>query len=202
MRSKGGTIIILLVAATASWAATDLGTVGEVYPVVEPDIRRELRQQAARSWEAKRQAYREKLRTYQPFDLHPLPKATRNRSYAVDMRSTLNEDLTDQDGRVLYPKGYTFNPLDFVPLSIGLVVIDASDPAQVEWFKASPYSHNHRVKLLLSGGSAQALIEELHRAVFYLNRDLAQRLQLSGVPCVAVQQERQLQVTEFLLEEE
>lgn len=196
-------ICLLLLLAAPAWApaVTDLGIVGEVYPVAESDVREEMKQRAVRNWEKLNKEYQEKINTYQPADLHRLPKASRDRTFMVDMTYTLDRDLKDQQGRVVYPKGYAFNPLDYLKMSIGLVVIDGSDPAQVEWYKASPYQKNHQVKLLLSGGQAQALITELDRAVFYLNKDLAERLRLTAVPCVALQKDRYMQVTEFFIKE-
>jgi len=197
-------LCILLLLAIPTWgpAMTELGNVGEVYPVAEPDLRIEMKQKAVDSWEKKKQEHWQKVQRYQPADLQQLPKTKEDRSFVVDMSYTLDRDLKDKDGNILYPGGYTFNLLDYMSMSIGLVVIDGSDPAQVKWFKESPYSQNHRVKLLLSSGSAQSLITELNRAVFYLNKDIAERLQLSAVPCVAVQQDKHMQVTEFLLEAE
>lgn len=182
-----------------SWvsALTDLGRVGEVYPVIEPDIRTEMQQEAALHWAEQRKAYQERLRTYQPDDLQPLPRARKDRTFLVDMSYTLDHDMKDQTGKVLYPRGFCFNPLEYMHLSIGLVVIDGSDPRQVRWFEESPYKDNHQVKLLISGGYAQDLILRLQRPVYYLSKKIAKRLQLTAVPCVTVQQGKQMQVTEF-----
>jgi hypothetical protein len=84
-------------------------------------------------------AIRQESGRYQPASLHQLPRARVSRRFAVDMTFTLEQELRDEEGRVLYPKGYTFNPLEYVSLSGGLVVIDGSDAEQVAWFKASPY---------------------------------------------------------------
>lgn len=202
MRSKAFCILAMLAIPTWAPATTDLGTVGEVYPVAESDVREEMKQEAMANWERKKEEYQEKISAYQPVDLHRLPRAERDRSFLVDMSFTLDRDVKDEEGRVVYAKGATFNPLEYMNLSIGLVVIDGSDAAQLKWFRQSPYSKNHRVKLLLSGGYAQELITALNRAVFYLSRDMAERLQLTAVPCVAVQQGKQMQVTEFLIEEQ
>lgn len=183
-------------------AFTELEPAGAVYPVVEQDIRIELKQKAAEQWEQRKKEYQEKIHTYQPANLQQLPKAEQDRSFSVDMTYTLGRDLTDKDGKILYPKGYRFNPMDYMSFTLGLVVIDGNDPAQVKWFKESPYSSNHRMKLLLSRGYAQPLITELNRAVYYLDKEVAGRFQLAAVPCVAVQQDKHIQVTEFLIEEE
>jgi hypothetical protein len=85
-------------------------------------------------------AIRQEAGRYQPASLHQLPRARVSRRFAVDMTYTLEQELRDGEGRVLYPQGFTFNPLEYVSLSGGLVVIDGGDAEQVAWFKASPYS--------------------------------------------------------------
>lgn len=191
--------LLLLMLPGVALAMTELESVGAVYPVVEPDIRFEMKRNAAEKLEKQRQEFQAK--PYQPSDLQSLRKARQDRSFAVDMTYTLDRDLKTQEGNIVYPKGYTFNPLDYMGLSIGLVVIDGSDPTQVEWFKESPYSSNHKVKLLLSGGYANLLSSELNRSVFYLDRDVAERFQLTATPCVVVQRDKYIQVTEFLVQE-
>ncbi len=194
-------ILFLLATPVITPAMVELESVGTVYPVIEPDVRIEMKQQAGEKWKDEITHYQEKVKQYQPPNLQRLPKAKQNRSYSVDMTYTLDRDLKDKDGNILYPKGYRFNPLNYMSLSIGLVVIDGSDPTQVKWFKDSPYSQNHRVKLLLSDGYAQELIGDINRAVFYLSKDVAKRFHLAAVPCIAVQQEKHIQVTEFLIED-
>ena len=101
---------------------------------------------------------------------------------------------------MLYPKGFTFNPLKYVTLPGGLVVLDGDDPNQVEWFRTSSLlCQNHRIKLLLSNGQAADLIEKLQRPVFYLTDDIARRLQLSAVPSVVIQQDQEMAVHELYL---
>jgi len=195
-------IFIFLAFPLGAQATTELEPAGAVYPVAEPDIRIDIKHKAAQKWEQQKKKHQEKIDDYQPANLHQLPRAEQNRSFAVDMTYTLDRDLTDKDGKILYPKGYRFNPLNYMNFTIGLVVIDGDDPVQVSWFKESPYSSNHKMKLLLSGGHAQSMIPELNRAVFYLDTEVADRFQLAAVPCVAVQRDNHIEVTEFLIEEE
>ena len=120
----------------------------------------------------------------------------------VDLTHTLEQDLVDAQGTILYPAGFTFNPLQYVSLSGALVVIDGSDPEQVAWFKDSPYGANHRALLLLSGGLAATLRDELDRPVAYLTEDIAQRLQLRAVPSVVMEQDQHLTVREVRIDED
>ena len=138
-----------------------------------------------------------RIKNYQPANLFALPRATADRTFLVDMTYTLDRDLVDADGKIIYPRGYTFNPLDYTGLSGGLVIIDGDDPAQVKWFMTSPYLENHRARLLLSNGHAAELITRLQRPVFYLTDDIGRRLRLAAVPSVVIQQGDRMQVREI-----
>jgi len=179
--------------------ARHLGTVGNVYPVVEPDALAEIREAAARvDWEKAidRQQKLTMIKKFRPSDLHSLPVAKTDKSFLVDMTYTLDADIPDGKGGVLYPKGFAFNPLDYVKLSSLLVIIDAGDPQQIQWFKSSPYAEDYRTRLILSGGDFYDLAQELDRPVFYLVDTVARRLQLAAVPSVIRQEDNMLQVRE------
>ena len=195
-------IFVVLVGSHASGAIKNLGVVGKTYPVVEPDVLAELKEEAARKNRFGDNAFLERMKTYQPEDIHNLPRATMDRTFLVDMTYTLERDLLDGDGKVIYPKGFTFNPLDYVSFSGGMLVIDGSDPTQVRWFTKTPYVNNHRVRLLLSGGYAYNLIEEIKRSVFYLTDEIADRLQLAAAPSLIIQKGDKLQVREIMVPEE
>ena len=156
-------IFVFLAFPLGVQAITELEPVGAVYPVVEPDIRIEMKAKAAEQWELHKKGYLEKAQKYQPDNLQQLPRAQRDRSFAVDMTYTLERDLAGDDGKILYPKGYQFNPLDYMNFTIGLVVIDGADLDQVNWFKQSPYASNHKMKLIGSEGAQR--LPSAHRTV-------------------------------------
>jgi conjugal transfer pilus assembly protein TraW len=137
------------------------------------------------------------MKNYQPSSLHKLAHATADRTFLVNMDYTVKQDVVDGEGNILYPQGYTFNPLDYLSFPGGLVVIDGADPLQIKWFQSTPYASNHQVRLLFSGGYASQLTGQLKRSVFYLTADIAERLQLTAVPSVVVQEDRQLRVHEI-----
>jgi len=196
------TIIVVLFANPALGTIKNLGVVGATYPVVEPDVVAELKEQAGDRKRLTDDEFLERMKTYQPKDLHHLPRATEDKTFLIDMTYTLDQDLRDGNGKVIYPKGFTFNPLDYVSFSGGMLVIDGSDPAQIKWFKQTPYADNQWVQLLLSGGYAYNLIEMLKRSVFYLTDEIAKRLQLAAVPSLVIQKDKKLQVHEFLIPKE
>lgn len=177
-------------------AHTQLETVGKTYPIVERDIREEFKQMATG---IDIDALFNTHNRYQPANLHPLPRAASDRMFTVDLTQSLDHDIKDSRGNLLYPQGFTFNPLQYAGLSGGLVVIDGSDSKQVEWFQGSPYFQNHRAILLLSGGYAAEVKQALQRPVYYLTHDIATRLQLKAVPSVVVEQDNKLTVREVRL---
>jgi len=192
-------ILALLLAGVSPTRAGEivrLEPVGPTSAVIETDLVDELRQRAV-------SVDVEQLRSaqvhYQPANLHDLPRATKDTTTMVDLTHTLEEDLVDAQGTILYPRGFTFNPLRYISLTGALVVIDGSDPEQVAWFKGSSYGANHRALLLLSGGLAATLRDELGRPVAYLTEDIAQRLQVRAVPSVVVERDNQLVIREVSL---
>ena len=140
-----------------------------------------------------------RIKNFRPGDLHPLPVAMADKIFMVDMTYILDIDISDPRGGILYPKGFSFNPLDYLNLSSILVVIDAGDRRQVDWFKTSPYADDYRTRLLLAGGGYYDLAKELDRPVFYLMDTIARRLRLSAVPSVIRQEGNMLEVREVLV---
>ena len=192
-------ILVLLLAGVSPARAGEivrLEPVGPTSAVIETDLGEVLRQRAV-------SVDVEQLRSvqahYQPANLRALPRATKDTTSIVDLTHTLQQDLVDAQGTILYPRGFTFNPLRYVSLTGALVVIDGSDPEQVAWFKGSPYGANRRALLLLSGGLAAPLRDELRRPVAYLTEDIARRLQLRAVPSIVVERDNQLMIREVSL---
>lgn len=198
-QSLTGCTVLFCLFWTVPAQARHLGTVGRVYPIVEPDALAEIRAAAARvDWQrvVGAKGTRDGLRNFRPKDLQPLPPAKADKTFRVDMTYTLDFDIPDPRGGILYPKGFTFNPLEYVTLHSVLVVIDGSDPRQVEWFTASAHAADFHTRLLLAGGDYAGLTQRLDRPVFYLGERVARRLHLAAVPSVIRQRGRQLEVQE------
>lgn len=184
--------------ATAKNVIIDLGIVGTTYPVIESDIITKLQNTAERLDKAKEdQQSLEQLQTYQPTDIHSLPLAEHNRTFIVDTRYVLDHDIVDVKGNIIYPRGYIFNPLDYMGFPGGLIIIDGTDEEQIKWFLSSPYANNHKVKIMLADGYAAKVAHQLKRPVFYLTTTISQRLKLSAVPSVVIQKENNLHVHEI-----
>ena len=201
MRSEVLILALLLAGVSPAGAGeiVRLEPVGPISAVIETGLGDALRQRAV---SVDVEQLRSAQAHYQPANLQALPRATKDTTTRVDLTHTLEQDLVDTQGTILYPAGFTFNPMRYVSLSGALVVIDGSDPEQVAWFKGSPYGTNRRALLLLSGGLAATLRDELGRPVAYLTEDIAQRLQLRAVPSVVMEQDQHLTVREVRIDED
>lgn len=194
-----GVALISLLLGVSSVQAKELGTFGMTYRIAERDALAEIEERAKQvDWH--KVLDKRKVENFQgPPDRVRLPRAKRNRSFPVDMTYTTEIDVPDGKGGVLYPKGYTFNPLDYVTYPKTLVVIDGTDPEQVKWFAASEYDKRLDVTLLLSEGSFGAVSKRISRPLFYADRKIVERLKLKAVPSVVRQNGRMMEVNEVKL---
>ena len=196
-----GSLFILLVLVTTV-QAKHLGTFGATYSIVERDALEEIRDKARTTdWERafNREMWEKKLKAYRPSALKALPRAERENVFTVDLTYTLDFDIPDGKGGVLYPKGYTFNPLDYVSFPNTLIFIDGSDPIQVGWLESSEYSTDGSAMILITDGSYYDLFTRLKRPVFYADARIVERFRLSAVPAVVHQRENLFEVREIAI---
>jgi len=175
--------------------------VGKTYQVVEKDSIRELEEKAVSvNWAAVTSPARNKLSAYRPADYYPLPHTTEYKKYTVSLVHTVEFDVKDANGDVIYPKGYQFNPLDYVTLPYEMLFIDGDERNHREW--AKQYIKEHDViQLFVVNGSVFDLIKELDRKVFYAGHRITDRLKIKSVPSVAYQEGNTLNVENIFLKQ-
>jgi conjugal transfer pilus assembly protein TraW len=199
MIGRTGLAVIALVLGVSSVQAKVIGTYGTTYRITERDALAEI-EERARQVDWSKVLDKRKVENYQgPPDKLSLPRAKRNRSLLVDMTYTTEIDVTDGKGGIIYPKGYTFNPLDYVSYPKTLVIINGTDPEQVKWFAASEYDKRLDVTLLLTEGNFGTVSKRISRPLFYADRKIIERLKLKAVPSIIRQKGRLMEVTEVVL---
>ena len=195
--------MILAFAILPLWVVSaqgkDLGSFGRTYPIAEKDALTEI-EERARQVDWNKVLDKKKLENYQgPPDRESLPQAKRNRNFLVDMTYTTEIDVPDGKGEILYPKGYTFNPLDYVTYPKTIVVINGNDRGQVAWFKDSEYNQRLDVTLLITEGAFGTISKQIDRTVSYANNKIISRFQLKAVPSIIRQKGRLMEVSEVAL---
>ena len=179
----------LLAALTAGTASAATSTIGRTWPIAEPDAMTEIEGRAARapsltsqmgpraSWSAMRAA--------------TLGTAAETRVRKVVPFYTLEQDIALPDGKILYPRGFTFNPLDYVALPQRLVIVH---PRNLPWALKTARLTDF---ILLTAGDALELSERTGRPLFILEERVKARLGLTVAPVIVAQEGKVLVMREY-----
>jgi conjugal transfer pilus assembly protein TraW len=128
-----------------------------------------------------------------------LMPATRSQTRNVVPFYTLDTEIRLPTGELLYPRGYSFNPLAYVTLPQRLVVVH---PRDLGWALKTARLTDF---ILLAAGSARdddaiTLSERTGRAIFILEERVKDRLNLTVAPVIIAQIGQRLELTEVRLE--
>ena len=182
-------------------AIRTLGTFGNTYPIAEKDAIEEMKKKAAQTDWSKhldKEKQAKAIKNFRPQGLRSLPRVTDPETFQVDMTYSLEFDITDQRGVIIYPKGFTFNPLDYMDYPRTLVFIDGSDKDQVQWLKSSEYVGT--AMILVTDGVFWDVRKELNRHVYYATNQIIDRLGVKAVPSIAYQSGRYMEIKEVDVE--
>lgn len=190
----------------ASWThATDLGVIGPTYEISEPHLLKMIEQrlrEKERTGELKRLEEEAKARgiatvTNPP----PVPgiRTTQNaRTFYVDPSFTLDRNILDAQGRLLFPADTRKNPLEIVSLSKHLLFFDARDRRQVSRARELMATYQGRVKPILTGGSYLDLMKSWRIPVYYDQQGLlTRRFGIHQVPALVSQEGQRLRIDEL-----
>lgn len=197
-----------LIAAATCWAlgaqATNLGTIGPTYPVAEKNlldvIMARLRAKEA-SGELKRHEQEARDRAAyavnNPRPVDGLRRAQAARTFYFDPTFTLQSNVVDGTGAVLFPAGTRKNPLEVVSLSKHLLFFDARDPGQVARARELIEHYQGKVKPILVGGSYLDLMKRWNKPVFYdQDGTLVRKFGIVAVPALVSQEGQRLRIDE------
>jgi conjugal transfer pilus assembly protein TraW len=193
--APGLAIACSLACGQAAGAATS--TLGRTWPIIEPDALSEIetRADALPKDLAPKFGARSRWSAMKAASLGPV---VTTRTRRVVPFYSVEADIALPDGRVLYPKGYTFNPLAYVSLPQRLVVVHASE---LSWALRTAGATDWII--LADGGTNKldpiALGNKVGRALFLLEDRVKQRLGLTVAPVVIRQVGQVLELSEIRL---
>lgn len=192
--------------AVPSARAINLGTIGPTYGIAEPhllaEIDRRLREKE-RTGELQRLIDEARLRgvesVRQPAPVEGLRSTEAARTFYVDPSFTLDRNVVDAQGRLLFAAGTRKNPLEVISLSRNLLFFDARDPKQVRR-AGELMAGNLPVKPILTGGSYLDLMRAWRVPVYYDQQGaLTRRLGIRQVPALVSQEGARLRIDELSL---
>jgi len=187
--TKTLTALTLMVCCMKAGAAV----IGQTYDIDEPDALTEIEQKVASvDWN---KALDKPADQWLAMQGNPLPFSTENRSRSVIPFYTTEFAITDKTGRVTYPKGFTFNPLEFVTLPQRIVVID---PRQEHWLIDHVKATD---QILFTNGNVLKAKDRLKVPIFILDEKTRARLDIKVVPTIVEQKGKMLILHEFAYQE-
>jgi len=172
---------------------------GAIYQFAERSATDEIQEAAARIPKEKLQA-QIKASMENRLDSLPggntLPKATRNDSRTIILQASLPFDVPNpKTGEILYPQGFSFNPMDYARLPLDMIVFDGSRQDEIKWVK----SHmSDGATLLAMGGDYNAMAATLGRPV-YSGVQVAEQGWCRATPCQIKGDQNVLLVTEVVV---
>ncbi len=181
--------ISLMAITLSTCAVAETISAGRTYPIVEADALDEITARAERARSSKQLAAPSE--SWSALRGVHLPSAASDATRHHIPWYTLEVDIPDAAGRIIYPRGYRFNPLEFATLPNKIVVIAE---AQVEW---AATRLDPAAMVLLTEGDRLAVSKRLDRVVFMLDSRTRERLALRHVPSVVVQRGAELIINEY-----
>ena len=186
--------------------ADDLGVVGPTYGIAEPDllevIQSRLYQMEKNGELSKKQdEYRDRVigAVEKPKPAPGLKTTATKRTYFIDPTWTLDQDIRNADGEILFARGLKVNPLDHVALRDELIFFDGRDRLQVSFAKQAMRKLKGAAKPIMVAGEPLNLMRDWKRRVFYdQGGALVRRLGIRQVPAVVTQDGKRLRVDEVL----
>jgi len=179
-------LFFILLSAFLNAKVVEILHIGKTYPFAEEDFlvllhkymqthKKEIEKRAV---ELSKRAKKEII-DFIPKGINPLTPADKNSTRIITLKYTLPFDIRDASGRIIYPKGFTFNPADYVRLSYQIVVLNAANKKEVEWFFKSKYSKNPIMyRVFLTGGNWYYFQKKYHHQVYYCLPQIEKRFKL------------------------
>ncbi len=197
----------LCACSSLGWAE-DLGVVGPVYPIAEPDMLATI-QERLQSLKETGELVRikeEAQARYRAYASNPpgvkLPRAQEQRTYYHDPSITVPYPIQDHQGKIIHPAGATVNPLEHMVLSKQLLFFDGADPVQTAWARERITTGEIPIKSILSRGPVLELMQEWNTWLYVDQRGtLVQRFGIQALPAIVRQEGKQLRIEEIPLED-
>jgi hypothetical protein len=185
--------------------AKNLGTFGQTYEIKEKDALEEIYEQADKiNLKEKYKTAREKaVNKYKPKNYVRLPETQKEKIYSSKLMYTLEFDIPDQFGNILYPKGYEYNVLDYINMQEKIIVFDITNQKHLDWIKDNNFLEEINVIFVATNGVAKDLIDFIsknYRKVFFCTQDIVDVFKVESVPSIVTQEQNYFKIHSIKLE--
>lgn len=199
-------MFLVLNVMTSIVYATNLGVVGQVYPIQEEDFlsfieRKMATMQKNGDWQRMQKNIQQQVSKHidRPAPITTITKTSERRTWDYDPSVIVPYDLHDTQGNIFAKAGTTVNPLAIIKLHTALVFYDADDKDQVQWAKKINHIYHGKIKLVLVRGSISRQESLFHQPIYFDQEGrLTKRLHIEHVPALVYQKGEHLKIEEVL----
>ena len=178
-----------------------VGEFGSTYKITERDAYDEILEKVKEKNLDKHFLSLKSKVIYHTVTAHNLGRASENRTYKLDLKFQLPFDIKDHTGKVLYPAGYTFNPLKYIKFPFILVFFDSLSEKEVDWLKKSGMLDRDDVILITTRGNVMDANNILGRTVYLADNVILNYFSVTKTPTVIYQEGEALILKEIGLYE-
>ena len=196
-------LMILMLITSVSYAA-ELGTFGQTFNIVEPDLLVEMTAklnnlEASGQIAKHQQALQQEVvaNVKRPKPVGGLATTKQAKEFWYDPSIKVPYDLTDHQGRIFVVAGTIINPLDFYAFGKAMLFIDGDDVQQAAWaVRQAP-----AVKIILVKGAPLAFMEQYQVPCYFDQAGkLINKFGIKQLPASVSQEGKALKVKEVLLD--
>lgn len=196
-----------LLAASTQVVANDLGVVGPLHGIQEKDlidvITGRFKQMEKTGELAKKQEEYKNRVVNSLENPKPVPGISPTQTARVkyfDPSWTLDRDVRDQNGNLMFRRGTRVNPLDYQGYSGRMVFVDGSNQKHMQ-FALQQLKTVPNAKIVLVAGKPLDLMRRLQVRLYYdQTGTLSKRLGITHVPSVVSQESKRLRIDEIKID--
>ncbi len=191
---KSLTILALALSTVGAAHAHDLGVQGQLFPLIEIDIRQTIMGEVAKADMAKVQKdLTESVdRYFDGFPKRVLPSIEQTTTHYIDPSITVPDDIKapvqgadgDYHWTVLYAKGTRVNPLEKYRPITAMLYFDGTNEDQLKFVEQTVAVNGRVIPVETAGANIRDVSKRLDRPVFYASEDMMQRFRVKHLPAL------------------
>jgi len=190
------TVVLSFCCLTALSYAEVVGTFGNTYSITEQDAYEEIMQKVQKhNWQKEFARIDRNIKNKTTVNFK-LRHAKENKTFYVDPTYTLDFDITNEKGQIIYPKGYSFNPLQYMQFPYTLVFFDADSITEIQWIKSQNLASRWDVMFIATNGNSLKAESLLNRVVYVASKKMFDRFKIKATPSILYAQNNMLIVQE------
>jgi conjugal transfer pilus assembly protein TraU len=182
-------VVILFIIIQSNVFATTISK-GTTYNIVEPDTLTEI-EQKTKNLDLSQLQKNYKLSQ----SIAKLPVATDDKVFSFYPQVILPFAVTNGKGKVIYPKGYSFNPLEYTTLPYKVAVVGS-----VKQYRQMSDHITTADVILVANTNILNFREQTNTKAFILTSDAIKRLGVKKVPSIIKQNETKFIINEYKVE--